>query len=122
MSFLSVNPLTANDDPTFNEFMGCNKNEVARVCHVFDHKRKACAETVPVYQLPQKSGYFFRSKLAVDVDGAPRAYHPKDLRPSRGNNTKALDWLDNVSSHDLHGIQGKDGIGPEPGFLSPLRH
>jgi len=97
--------------------MSCNKKEVTRVCHVFHHKNKVCAETVSMFQLSEKNGYFFRSKLAVDVDGAPRAYHPKDLRPKRGNNTKALDWLDNVSSHDLHGIQGKDGVGPEPGFF-----
>ena len=97
--------------------MSCDKAEVARVCHVFNHKSKACAESISVYELPLKGGYFFRSKLAVDVDGAPRAYHPKDLRPSSGNNTKALDWLDNVSSNDLHGIQGKDGVGPESGFF-----
>jgi hypothetical protein len=81
--------------------MSCNKVQVTKVCHKFE--KHACVESIPVFQLTGNSAYFFVSKLAIDVDGAPRAYHPKDRRPP-DNNTKALDWLANISSDDLHGI------------------
>jgi len=95
--------------------MKCDKIEVASVCHRYDFSRHRCIEEIPVFQLPGSSDYFFVSKMAIDVDGAPRAYHPRDSRPP-DNHTEALDWLTSVSSQDLHGIQGQNGIGPRPGF------
>jgi len=96
--------------------MSCNKIQVTKVCHKFDGKKHACVESIPVFQLTGNSAYFFVSKLAIDVDGAPRAYHPKDRNPPE-NHTKALDWLANINSDDLHGIQGDDAHGPERGFF-----
>lgn len=96
--------------------MSCNKIKVSDVCEEFDHPNKRCAHTTPVWQLPGKVGYFFVAKMALDVDGAPRAYHPQDRRPP-DNHTNALDWLANLDTSDRHGIQGSDGIGPEPGFV-----
>ena len=29
---------------------------------------------VPVYKLADRTGYFFRANMAIDVDGSPRAY------------------------------------------------
>ncbi|HKQ51987.1 MAG TPA: glycoside hydrolase family 75 protein [Pyrinomonadaceae bacterium] len=97
--------------------MSCDKVKVSDVCKEFNHQTGTCAHTTPVWQLPGKRGYFFVAKMAIDVDGAPRAYHPEDKRPP-DNHTKALDWLANLSTSDRHGIQGKDGaVGPEPGFI-----
>jgi hypothetical protein len=96
--------------------LNCDKIKVSDVCKVFDHRRRRCAQTTPVWQLPGKSAYFFVAKMAIDVDGAPRAYHPLDKNPP-DNHTKALDWLANLDPSDRHGIQGRDGIGPEPGFV-----
>src|SRR5436309_1068698 len=95
--------------------MSCDKIEIAQVCHVYDHRRRVCSKRIPVWQLPGTEAYFFVSKMAIDVDGAPHAYHPLDKRPP-DNHTRALDWLANVSVSDMHGIQGQDGIGPETGF------
>lgn len=98
------------------EAVSCAKILVKRVCKNFNHQTRACAETTPVWRLPDRAGYFFVAKMAIDADGAPRAYHPSDKRPP-DNHTKALDWLANLSTSDRHGIQGEDGIGPEPGFV-----
>lgn len=97
--------------------MSCEKVKISDVCDIFDHKNKRCTETTPVWQLPGKEAYFYVSKMAIDVDGAPHAYHPLDKKPP-DNNTKALDWLANLSTSDRHGIQGKGGaVGPAPGFV-----
>jgi hypothetical protein len=96
--------------------VSCEKVKVSDVCKNFNHQTGTCAQTTPVWQLPGKAGYFFVAKMAIDVDGAPRAYHPSDKRPP-DNHTKALDWLANLSTSDRHGIQGADGVGPEPGFV-----
>jgi hypothetical protein len=66
---------------------------------------------VPVYRLTSgTAGYFFRAKLSIDGDGAPRCYHPT-------NDKIALDYLRNSSSDSRRFIQGKTGIGPAPGFF-----
>jgi hypothetical protein len=96
--------------------MTCDKIKISDVCKDYNHKKKQCAQTTPVWQLHDKAGYFFVAKMALDVDGAPRAYHPLDKRPP-DNHTKALDWLANLDPSDRHGIQGADGIGPAPGFV-----
>ncbi len=33
---------------------------------------------VPVWQLPDSQAFFFISGMAIDADGAPNAYHPRD--------------------------------------------
>jgi hypothetical protein len=96
--------------------LNCDKIKVSDVCKTFDHRRRRCAQTTPVWRLPGKSAYFFVAKMAIDVDGAPRAYHPLD-KNLPDNHTKALDWLANLSPSDRHGIQGTTGVGPETGFI-----
>lgn len=44
-------------------------------------------DNVPIWKLPNKNGFFFVSKMAVDADGSPRAYHPQN---------KGLDDLKNA--------------------------
>jgi hypothetical protein len=85
-------------------------------CHKWDGKLRKCVATVDVMQLDGTNAAYFFSKLAIDADGAPRAYHPRDVNP-RSNSGKAFDWLANLSSSDRHGIQGKDGVGPAEGFI-----
>lgn len=85
-------------------------------CHKWDGKLRKCVATVDVMQLDGTNAAYFFSKLAVDADGAPRAYHPRDVNP-RSNSGKAFDWLANLSTSDRHGIQGKDGVGPAEGFI-----
>ena len=94
--------------------MDCTKVEIGKVCH--EYRDGHCQDLTPVWQLNGNDAYFFVSKLAIDADGAPRAYHPRD-KNSPDNHTRALDWLINLSPSDRHGIQGEDGIGSEPGFV-----
>jgi len=86
------------------------------VCHIWDGKLRKCTATVDVMQLDGTNGAYFFSKLAVDADGAPRAYHPRDVNPP-ANKGKAFDWLANLSNSDRHGIQGEDGEGPARAFV-----
>src|SRR4051794_9614653 len=83
-------------------------NKIGSVCHEWDYKNKKCAQKIDVWQVPGTNGAHFFSKLAVDADGAPRAYHPNDKKPKQ-NSGKAYDWLANLSPSDRHGIQGQDG-------------
>lgn len=87
------------------------------VCHEFDHQHHRCAEQIKVSQVEGTTSAHYLSKLAIDADGAPRAYHPADRAP-RDNTAKAFDWLANINVNDLHGIQGQGGaVGPAPGFF-----
>lgn len=88
---------------------------VGRICHEWDHNAHACKTTIDVQQVSGTRGLHYISKLAVDADGAPRAYHPLDIRKP-DNSANAFDWLANISVADLHGIQGQDGVGPAAGF------
>lgn len=89
---------------------------IGRACHEWDYGKRACAEWLEVKRLTGTQQPFFVSKLAVDADGAPSAYHRDDRRPW-DNSRAAYDWLANVNVNDLHGIQGKDGAtGPADGF------
>ncbi|MER9414030.1 hypothetical protein [Mesorhizobium sp. M0589] len=82
---------------------------IGLVCSEWDYAHKKCAAQVEVRLVQGSKSPFYVSKLAVDADGAPMAYHPDDMG--------SYDYLANVSKSDLYGIQGKDGaVGPEPGF------
>ncbi|BCH04945.1 hypothetical protein MesoLj131b_69440 (plasmid) [Mesorhizobium sp. 131-2-5] len=82
---------------------------IGSVCTEWDYAQKSCVAQVDVRLVQGSKSPFFVSKLAVDADGAPMAYHPGD--------TGSYDYLANVSKNDLHGIQGEDGaVGPAPGF------
>ena len=82
---------------------------IGSVCSEWDYDQKRCVAQVDVQLLQGSKSPFFVSKLAVDADGAPMAYHPDD--------TGSYDYLANVSRNDLHGIQGERGaVGPAPGF------
>jgi hypothetical protein len=82
--------------------------EVVRT--VSDGKR-----TVEVRRIKSTKPLFFKAKLAIDADGAARAYHPK-------NDPEALDLLAHATSGSKKFIQGKPkngktGLGPRPGFF-----
>ncbi|MBZ9765509.1 hypothetical protein LB526_01875 [Mesorhizobium sp. CA6] len=82
---------------------------IGSVCSEWDYDQKSCVAQVDVQLVHGSKSPFFVSKLAVDADGAPMAYHPGD--------TGSYDYLANVSKNDLHGIQGERGaVGPAPGF------
>lgn len=88
----------------------CDKIEVATLKQrIYLGRGKTRDETVPIYELPGRSGYFYRAKMSVDVDGAPHAYHPTDDK-------KALDYLANATTHSKTYVQGRNGIGPAPGY------
>lgn len=90
---------------------------IGNVCHEWDYPEHRCRETTPVSQVAGSSGFHFLAKLAIDADGAPKAYHPDDRVPNE-NGAKAYDWLANVNVDDLKGVQGQGGAqGPAPGFL-----
>jgi hypothetical protein len=70
---------------------------------------------IPIYELPAKTGYFYKAKMSVDVDGCPKAYHPT-------NDAIALDYLANASKESKRYIQGvmrngHTGIGPNHGYF-----
>jgi hypothetical protein len=106
----------SNRNSVLDRALSCDRIKISDVCRDFDHNRKRCLQTTPVWQLPGKAGYFYAAKMSVDADGAPRAYHPLDKRRP-DNHTRALDWLTNLSSSDRHGVQGRSGVGPESGFI-----
>src|SRR5262249_12670392 len=70
--------------------------------------------TIKVKRIKGTSPLFFKAKLAVDADGAARAYHPDDI-------PEALDLKRNATSGSKKYIQGKKMYGkvckgPRPGF------
>jgi hypothetical protein len=94
-----------------------NQVKLGSVCHVWDYRARSCKESVDVWQSPGSEAAYFLSKLEVDADGAPRAYHPQDRAPP-ANAAKAFDWLANLASADRHGTQGQGGaVGPAAGFI-----
>jgi len=87
---------------------------IGNVCEEWDYTAKQCATSVPVLQLPGTLASYFVAKMAIDADGAPKAYNPADpKKPS--NTTLAFDWLENLSPDDNHGIQGPGTVAP--GFV-----
>lgn len=88
----------------------CDKIEVGTLKQrIYLGRGKTRDENVPIYELPGRPGYFYRAKMSIDVDGAPRAYHPT-------NDKIALDYLANATTHSKTYIQGKNGVGPAPGY------
>jgi hypothetical protein len=70
---------------------------------------------IKVRRIRNTKPLFFRAKMAIDADGAARAYHPDDI-------SEALDALRHATSHSKKFIQGKRkngvvGKGPRPGFF-----
>ena len=78
-------------------------------------KSGGCIKTTTVLLLSGTKTAHFLAKMSTDVDGSPRAYHPKD-KSEPDNAGRAFDWLTSVKLSDLHGIQGQDAVGPAPGF------
>ncbi len=71
--------------------------------------------TVKVRRVKATKPLFFKAKMAIDADGAARAYHPKD-------DPEALDVLAHANRFSKKFIQGKSkngevGLGPRPGFF-----
>ena len=94
-------------------------NNLGLVCLRWNHKTSSCDKTTSVWQVVGKQGAHFLAKMSVDVDGSPRAYHPRDKQSTikpRDNQAKAFDWTENIKVSDLFGIQGTDAVGPAPGF------
>jgi hypothetical protein len=81
--------------------------KIGKVCHRWNYQAHACAETTDVLS-DRPDVAFYVSKLAVDADGSPRAYHPGD--------TGAYDYLANIAVSSLFGIQGQGSVGPAPDF------
>lgn len=79
------------------------------VCAAWDYDTHGCARELQVLSFAGTAASHFLTKLAVDADGAPRAYH--------AGNVGSFDWLANLSDSDNLAVQGVDGIGPEPGFI-----
>lgn len=69
---------------------------------------------LPVSKLKDKTALFFRADLAVDADGAPKAYHPT-------NDKIALDFKANGFPFAVVHVNGKPHIqgpdDPAPGFF-----
>jgi hypothetical protein len=89
---------------------------LGRACHEWNYSARECRESIAVDRLAGTTTAHFLSKLAVDADGSPKAYHPLDKRPP-DNHSVAFDWLANINVNDLLGIQGENGaVGPNAGF------
>jgi peptidoglycan hydrolase-like protein with peptidoglycan-binding domain len=68
-------------------------------------------DTVTIFKLKDRPGFFYQGRMTVDADGAPKCYHPKP------NDDLGLDDLKNSTSNSRKFIQGQDGIGPATGFF-----
>jgi Fungal chitosanase of glycosyl hydrolase group 75 len=92
------------------------QNQIGSVCDEWDYAAKHCASQVAVFQKVGTSACYFTTKMAIDADGAPKAYYPGERYPA--NSHGCFDWLDNLNPADQHGIQGQDGaVGPAQGFV-----
>ena len=89
----------------------CEKQEVSRVGEV------------SIWELPKDSAFVFETGMAIDADGAPKAYHPEDIGlDSLSNAGQPGDWFGIVADNEHEGgnpiIQGPDD--PAPGYyVSP---
>ncbi len=91
-------------------------HQLGTVCDGWDYEAKKCASQVAVFQRPGTDACYFTTKMAIDADGAPKAYYPGEYYPA--NNHYCFDWLDNLNVDDRHGTQGQDGaVGPANGYL-----
>lgn len=88
--------------------MACNKEEIMKV------------GATPIWHLADGENFFFKSKLSVDADGAPRAYHPNGHSglDALGNAGKPGNWWALVTDNGKRSgnpiIQGAQD--PAPGF------
>jgi hypothetical protein len=74
-------------------------------------KKTVLDNTVTIFKLKDRPGFFYQGRMTVDADGAPKCYHPKP------DDNLGLDDLDNSTLNSRKFIQGKDGVGPAPGFF-----
>lgn len=107
--------LAASSIGTSSEAAAQAVADLGEVCVKWNHGAGQCATLTKVRHVQGTEAAHFLAKLSVDVDGAPRAYHPKDKRKP-DNSARAFDWLTSIKVSDLHGIQGKDAIGPAKGY------
>jgi hypothetical protein len=92
------------------------QNQIGTVCDEWDYTARRCASQIPVFQKAGTLACHFTTKMAIDADGAPKAYFPGERSPA--NNHDCFDWLDNLNPADQHGIQGQGtAVGPAPGFV-----
>jgi hypothetical protein len=90
-------------------------DQIGTVCDEWDYGAGRCASQVTVYRKQGTASCHFTTKMAIDADGAPKAYFPGERYPA--NHHDCFDWLDNLNPADNHGIQEQAGaIGPAPGF------
>ncbi|MEW6122104.1 MAG: M15 family metallopeptidase [Pseudomonadota bacterium] len=110
---LAEPPLLAGEAPPFTgarpPVPAAAQVALGEVSGRWNHKEGVSAQDVPVLHVPGTAASHFMAKLAVDADGAPRAYHPE--------NKGSFDWLANITKGDRHGIQGTDAVGPAEGFF-----
>ncbi len=109
-ALLCINPnrcFTVNAEvnvPQPTARLNCNKVVVAQV---------GKSKPKSVYKLKEKTAIFFRGDLAVDADGAPKAYHPTDDKI-------ALDYKANGFPWAVVRVDGKPWIqgpnDPAPGY------
>jgi hypothetical protein len=91
-------------------------DQLGVVCDEWDYEAKKCTSQVPVFQKLGTNSCYFTSKMAIDADGAPKAYYPGEYKPA--NDHPCFDWLNNLNVNDRHGVQGQNGaVGSAPGFL-----
>jgi hypothetical protein len=72
---------------------------------------------VEVFQLDGRRGYFFRANMAIDVDGSPRAYSPRNEKPALHKVADADH--EGGSTTYIQGEVGRNGImgeGPNKGY------
>lgn len=74
-------------------------------------KQTVLSDSVTIFKLKDRSGFFYRGCMSVDADGAPKCYHPKP------DDDLGLDDLANSTSNSRKFIQGKNGVGPATGFF-----
>jgi len=92
------------------------QNQIGSVCDEWDYATRRCASQVAVFQKAGTASCHFTTKMAIDADGAPKAYYPGERYPA--NEHDCFDWLDNLNPADQHGIQGQNGaVGPAEGFV-----
>ncbi len=68
-------------------------------------------DTITIFKLSDREGFFYQGRMTVDADGAPQCYHPEP------DDNLGLDKLEYATANSKRFIQGANGIGPAEGFF-----
>ncbi|MBW4593753.1 MAG: glycoside hydrolase family 75 protein [Brasilonema angustatum HA4187-MV1] len=114
MTLFSLSGFSINfSDKVSRKFLKAESKDVVNKAKIFEHGKYT------VWKLVDRPGFFFKSGMAIDADGAPNAYHPQDVGIDNLKHAgKPGNWWALVTDKGIPNgnpiIQGTDD--PYPGY------